>query len=907
MCCLHGLPSQPDPSKLDKSKVEDALYTSRVQPAHISPPLHQSQQLQRCWDTESSSHRPPPKSPVPFVTPVQLTCGRGATSLLQATDSQPYSQSKSYLSYHPHQREVPPGSQVPLSADCSRSGQCQGKLSISTALQQELSRAAVDRDVMTEESWEERCRVEETCGHAATGESRELLDEELQQDRAEQGPASQQQQHCAPPAAELRKEQQRTRPSLTLGDHRDGRRSTSLEVPATAHDGVSDVPSSRLSPSSACARRTRRSQSIPAELAAPSTSPHTERPTGWTHAPEAGKKYADPRQRRASDGVLCVVKETSSDMALPRSHRYPLLSYKTEPDHCFTYVDEEIDCEAKEKCRLSRNGHNSNGDVHKDSARPRVPVVCLERLKILVSRLPPHGRRQSDPLPAGSMERSETLPQQKLWHDANTQRLSGGSEIRRTSHSFTAPLYAAERQTRNQSTAQSTNSEFESRGRLSSRKASTPPSTDPNYASHSYSPLDLDSDSYLKSLSDDVAFSPADPDPQIDSDTSPPDSDPNAESSSEAELGDLAEEISEAAGDMGPCSDTEIAGGSEPSLEYDEDPESEGEVGSEDGQGLDADAETESDVQPEYVPRFQVETDSNVASDQPPDSQESELDVESEAEFTTDEPQPLRSDLEEESSPIGPGLRSLLIANPLPLRGTDDIQSEQDEAEMESEDFCAVCLIGGDLLCCDRCPKVFHLSCHVPSLLTFPTGDWVCSLCRDALQPEVEYDCENERTSGEHTVAHGLPASDQRKSERLTLLILSNVLSSPFHEPVSPLAHHYYQIIKRPMDLSVIRARLQKRNALHYNSADQLVADFHLMFRNCAKFNYPDSEVAQAGRSLVAYFNSKLKEVFPDRVFSAAEADSDSDDRGDNTSNQSNIPVLPSDGCRDVAELYAFF
>lgn len=40
----------------------------------------------------------------------------------------------------------------------------------------------------------------------------------------------------------------------------------------------------------------------------------------------------------------------------------------------------------------------------------------------------------------------------------------------------------------------------------------------------------------------------------------------------------------------------------------------------------------------------------------------------------------------------------------------------------------------------------------------------------------------------------------------------------------------------------------------------------------------PDSEVAQAGRSLEAFFTSKLKEVFPNRVFPAAEADSDSDE-----------------------------
>lgn len=36
--------------------------------------------------------------------------------------------------------------------------------------------------------------------------------------------------------------------------------------------------------------------------------------------------------------------------------------------------------------------------------------------------------------------------------------------------------------------------------------------------------------------------------------------------------------------------------------------------------------------------------------------------------------------------------------------------------------------------------------------------------------------------------------------------------------------------------------------------------------------------MAQAGRSLEAFFISKLKEVFPDRVFPAAEADSDSDE-----------------------------
>lgn len=236
----------------------------------------------------------------------------------------------------------------------------------------------------------------------------------------------------------------------------------------------------------------------------------------------------------------------------------------------------------------------------------------------------------------------------------------------------------------------------------------------------SYSALDLDSDSDPRSVSEeDRVVYWADPDPQLDSDTSP-DSDPIAESSSEAELECLAVEKSVAAGEMGLCGETDIVGDSEPSLEYEADPESDAGAGSEDCQGLDADAEsgdaeTESDVQPDYDPSFQAGTDSDVVSDQPADSQgsvESELEVESEPELTIDDPQPLRSDLEEEPH-TGPGQRPLLIANP--------VQLDEDNGEMESEDFCAVCLIGGDLLCCDRCPKVFHLSCHIPSLLSFPS------------------------------------------------------------------------------------------------------------------------------------------------------------------------------------------
>ncbi|NXN29852.1 AIRE regulator, partial [Nycticryphes semicollaris] len=47
----------------------------------------------------------------------------------------------------------------------------------------------------------------------------------------------------------------------------------------------------------------------------------------------------------------------------------------------------------------------------------------------------------------------------------------------------------------------------------------------------------------------------------------------------------------------------------------------------------------------------------------------------------------------------------------------------------ENEDECAVCGDGGELICCDGCPRAFHLACLVPPLPSVPSGMWQCSSC----------------------------------------------------------------------------------------------------------------------------------------------------------------------------------
>eukprot|EP00357_Protocruzia_adherens_P021885 CAMPEP_0115046674 /NCGR_PEP_ID=MMETSP0216-20121206/48875_1 /TAXON_ID=223996 /ORGANISM="Protocruzia adherens, Strain Boccale" /LENGTH=1611 /DNA_ID=CAMNT_0002429771 /DNA_START=24 /DNA_END=4859 /DNA_ORIENTATION=- len=72
--------------------------------------------------------------------------------------------------------------------------------------------------------------------------------------------------------------------------------------------------------------------------------------------------------------------------------------------------------------------------------------------------------------------------------------------------------------------------------------------------------------------------------------------------------------------------------------------------------------------------------------------------------------------------------------------GTDEDWKKQDiemqeESEIEksdaNEDECNICHTGGELFCCDACPRSFHLKCLKPKDKPSPTGLWYCATCRD--------------------------------------------------------------------------------------------------------------------------------------------------------------------------------
>ena len=60
------------------------------------------------------------------------------------------------------------------------------------------------------------------------------------------------------------------------------------------------------------------------------------------------------------------------------------------------------------------------------------------------------------------------------------------------------------------------------------------------------------------------------------------------------------------------------------------------------------------------------------------------------------------------------------------VKNTSDGRGGEDS---DHQDHCFFCKDGGELLCCDRCPKTFHVYCLNPPMNDIPDGEWGCAWC----------------------------------------------------------------------------------------------------------------------------------------------------------------------------------
>nr|XP_010299703.1 PREDICTED: bromodomain-containing protein 3-like [Balearica regulorum gibbericeps] len=88
--------------------------------------------------------------------------------------------------------------------------------------------------------------------------------------------------------------------------------------------------------------------------------------------------------------------------------------------------------------------------------------------------------------------------------------------------------------------------------------------------------------------------------------------------------------------------------------------------------------------------------------------------------------------------------------------------------------------------------------------------------------------------------------------------------SWPFHLPVDAAALNlpdYYSIIKKPMDLSTIKKRLEHN---YYTKAAECIEDFKTMFLNCYIYNKPGDDIVFMAQELEKVFMQKIAQMPPE-------------------------------------------
>lgn len=101
----------------------------------------------------------------------------------------------------------------------------------------------------------------------------------------------------------------------------------------------------------------------------------------------------------------------------------------------------------------------------------------------------------------------------------------------------------------------------------------------------------------------------------------------------------------------------------------------------------------------------------------------------------------------------------------------------------------------------------------------------------------------------------------------------------------------YPKIIKRPMDLSTMRKKL---DGGEYPNAEKFYDDFKLMIRNCLTFNPIGTPVNIAGQELQRIFDEKWKNLPPLRPATLSDDEDEDEEEGSDEERASKFFSSPS-------------
>ncbi|CRK90517.1 CLUMA_CG004122, isoform A [Clunio marinus] len=176
-----------------------------------------------------------------------------------------------------------------------------------------------------------------------------------------------------------------------------------------------------------------------------------------------------------------------------------------------------------------------------------------------------------------------------------------------------------------------------------------------------------------------------------------------------------------------------------------------------------------------------------------------------------------------------------------------------------NEDWCACCMDGGELMCCDKCPKVFHQACHIPVISSLPeeSETWQCLLCYNFADAALDQPGEKR--------GPGLSTYELKVLQRILLEMFCQFeLSSEFRVlPPVETNKSYYENVCNPISLNCIREKLDPNHMQHYQSVQSFIDDCRQMFTNAFLSYGMDSKSYLQAQELEKFFEIQLRKLLP--------------------------------------------
>lgn len=179
-----------------------------------------------------------------------------------------------------------------------------------------------------------------------------------------------------------------------------------------------------------------------------------------------------------------------------------------------------------------------------------------------------------------------------------------------------------------------------------------------------------------------------------------------------------------------------------------------------------------------------------------------------------------------------------------------------DVMEDGSIEFCMKCRLFGNLICCDFCPRAFHVHCAgVEREDDSKESAWKCPDCRkeEVGLPEMEMDGSKSLV----VIASVYGGKDSEGVKTLSIIhemlirLMDYAFGYVFREPVNlKQVPAYKKVVKTPMDLGTIETKLKGGSYECLDASDWLgpviaavLKDIELVWHNCYTFNYPGSAI----------------------------------------------------------------